>query len=104
MKNQSPCSSNLPVKELSLEKMKKLRDKTQDQLHNGFKAYKPLPNVRKFTIEISNYDKIFAAYGIKKRLEPKMKFVYHTNGSLNRYVEKQLERMSDCARTDPIKC
>jgi hypothetical protein len=104
MKNQSLVSSNLPVKELSLEKMKKLTNGDQDRPHNGFLAYKPLPNVRKFKVEVSNYDKIFAAFGIQKRLAPKMKFEYHTNGSLNRYVDKQFERMSDCAKTDPIKC
>jgi hypothetical protein len=104
MKNQSPVSSNLPVKELSLEKMKKHTEGDQDYPHNGFLAYKPLPNVRKFRVEVSNYDRIFAAFGIQKRLAPKMKFEYHTNGSLNRYVDKQFERMSDCAKTDPIKC
>lgn len=104
MENQSISAGNLPVKELSLEKMKNAGKVDQDNLHNGFKAYKPLPNVRQFKVIVSNYDKIFAAFGIQKRLAPKMEFKYHTNGSLNRYIDKQFERMSDCAQSDPIKC
>lgn len=103
METKSRISGNLPV-ESNSEKMNKNIHGDRDRLHNGFKAVKLLPNVRKFTIEISNYDKIFAAFGIQKRMAPKLKFEYHTNGSLNRYVKHQLERMSDCAITDPTKC
>jgi hypothetical protein len=84
--------------------MKKSTNGGQDYQHNGYKAVKFLPNVRRFKIEISDYDTLFALYGIEKRLSPKMKFMYHTNGSLNRYVKHQLNRMSTCAKTDPIKC
>jgi len=104
MKNQRLVDSNLPVKLSNLEKMKKSTNKSQDYSHNGYKALKLLPNVRKFKVEISGYDMLFAAFGIEKRLKPKMKFEFHTNGSLNRYVLQQLNRMSTCAKTDPVKC
>jgi hypothetical protein len=84
--------------------MKKSTNGDQDYLHNGYKAFKLLPNVRKFKIEISDYDMLFAAFGIDKRQKPKMKFEFHTNGSLNRYVLKQFDRMSACAISDPVKC
>jgi len=84
--------------------MKKSRNKVQDQPHNGYKAVKLLPNVRKFKVEISGYDMLFAAFGIEKRLNPKLKFEFHTNGSLNRYVLQQFNRMTACAKTDPVKC
>lgn len=103
MKNQLLTSSNLPV-ELSSEKMKKLDNGSQENIHNGYKAFKLLPNVRKFVVEISEYDKLFALFGIQKRMSPRMRFKFHTNGHLNRYVKHQLNRMSDCANTDPIKC
>jgi len=103
MKNWKLLDSNLPV-ESSSEKMKKSRNKVQDQPHNGYKAIKLLPNVRKFKVEISGYDMLFAAFGIEKRLNPKLKFEFHTNGSLNRYVLQQFNRMTACAKTDPVKC
>jgi len=104
MKNSRLVSGNLPVGSQISQKMKKSTSVSQDQKHNGFKAVRLLPNVRKFRIEISSYDEIFALFGIEKRLSPKMKFDFHTNGSLNRYVKKQLERMSACAKTNPVKC
>lgn len=104
MQNNSPLNGNLPVKDKTLEKMKKFNENAQDKHHNGHKAYKLLPNVRSFKVLISNYDKIFAAFGLQKRLKPKMKFEYHTNGSMNRYVKHQFKRMSECAITNPLKC
>jgi len=103
MKTESTVSGNLPVRHNNLSKMKNdARDK-RDNCHNGYKALKMLPNVKQFYVEVSDYDKLFAAHGIEKRLAPKMKFKFHTNGSLNRYVLHQLDRMSDCALTDPKK-
>lgn len=104
MKNLKLVDSNLPVKSKNLEKMNKSTNGGQDYLHNGYKAVKFLPNVRKFRIEISDYDTLFALYGVEKRLKPKMKFEFHTNNSLNRYVRVQLDRMSTYAKTDPVKC
>lgn len=104
MENKLPTTSNLPVREKSQIKMNKAVDENRDYSHNGYGAIKLLPNVRKFKIEISRYDIIFAMFGIKKRLAPKMKFEYHSNGSLNRYVTHQLNRMTACAKSDPVKC
>lgn len=104
MKNKVPATSNLLVDEKSSKKMKKVVGENRAKIHNGYKAVKFLPNVRKFRIEVSGLDKIFALFGIRKRLKPKMKFIYHSNGHLNRYVSNQLDRMSACAKTDPVKC
>ena len=104
MKNHTLVIGNLPVKDKTLEKMKKTTNGDQDYHHNGYKALKLLPNVRKFRIEVSDYDILFAMFGIQKRVKPKMEFKFHTNGSLNRYVINQLDRMSACAKTDPVKC
>lgn len=102
MKTESITSGNLPVRD-NLSKMKNDAMDKRDYCHNGYKALKLLPNVKQFYVEVSDYDKLFAAHGIEKRLAPKMKFKFHTNGSLNRYVLHQLDRMSDCALTDPKK-
>jgi hypothetical protein len=104
MKNQSPIRGNLPVEGNNPMKMNKRVDGNQDYSHNGYKAVKLLPNVRRFRVEISSYDILFALFGINKRLAPKMKFEFHTNRSLNRYVLHQLNRMTVCAKTDPVKC
>jgi len=55
--------------------------------------FKKLPNVRKFKVEISNYDEIFLKHGVKKRLQPKFTFERYNNQKLNRYMEHQLKRM-----------
>jgi len=55
--------------------------------------FKKLPNVRKFRVEISNYDEIFLKHGVKKRLQPKFTFERYNNQKLNRYMEHQLKRM-----------
>jgi hypothetical protein len=103
MKNQKLVGGNLPVG-LNPEKMNKSTNGDQDYRHNGYKAVKLLPNVRKFRIEVSQMDIIFALFGIEKRLKPKMKFFYHTNKSLNRYVLHQLNRMTKSCKTNPILC
>lgn len=102
MRIESSVSGNLPVRD-NLLKMKNDTSDERENRHAGYKSLKLLPNVKQFIVEVSDYDKLFAAHGIEKRLKPKMRFKYHTNGSLNRYVLHQLDRMSACASTDPKK-
>lgn len=55
MKNKRFVNGNLPVNaDEALKKMKKFTKVNQDYSHAGYGAYKPLPNVRKFRVEISN--------------------------------------------------
>jgi hypothetical protein len=56
--------------------------------------FKKLPNVRKFRVEISDYDDLFKKHGIKKRLPPRFTFEKYANERHNRYMVKQLKRMS----------
>lgn len=102
MQTNSSVSGNLPVRD-NRQKMKNDTSDKRDNYHNGYKALRLLPNVKKFIVEVSDMDKLFAEHGINKRLSPKIRFKFHTNGSLNRYVLHQLDRMTDCCQTDPKK-
>lgn len=55
--------------------------------------FKPLPNVRKFTIELQSFDPLFAAFGLKKRLQPITKWEPYENNRMNRYLLHQLKSM-----------
>lgn len=100
MENYSPAVGNLPVK----LKMKNTARVDQDNQHAGYKAYKPIPNVKKFKVLISKPDKLFEDFGILKKLKPTFIVRKHSNNRLNRYVIHQFNRMSNCAIHDPIKC
>jgi hypothetical protein len=82
--------------------MKKLVNDGRDSRHNGWKAVKLLPNVRKFRIEISGLDKLFAVFNIKKHTKPKIRFEPHENKPLNRYIQHQFRRMDSLAKTQPL--
>jgi hypothetical protein len=54
-------------------------------------------------VEISGMDKLFAAFGVEKKLDPVLKFEKHTNGKLNRFIRHQFQRIDKCASTNPLK-
>ena len=64
--------------------------------------FKRIPNVRDFKVIVSNWDKLFLLFGIKKR-SFKAKLVYrkYQNNRLNRYMSHQLKRLYYCQ--DPNK-
>jgi hypothetical protein len=59
--------------------------------------FKELPNCSRFRIELSSYDELYEAFGIKKRLSPRMKWEPHTNKFMNDYFEGQLRRMKQAS-------
>jgi hypothetical protein len=67
-----------------------------DKIPPGLAEYSPfkkIPDVRKFEIELSNYDVLYAALGIRKRWSPTLHFTHHKNRSMNRYILNQKRRL-----------
>lgn len=58
-------------------------------------AYKPVPNVRKFKVQVlSDYHPIFAKSGIKKReFHPIFVQEPYTNRTINRFINHQIQRL-----------
>lgn len=82
-----------PKSGISPDVMKKDLGNTREKKHN----VKLLPNARKFSIVISNWDKLFALCNIERReYKPNIDITPHTNGHLNRYIEHQIRRMREC--------
>lgn len=82
--------------------MKKAVGRSQDTIHKGWKVVKLLPNVKQFKVIISNFDVIYAAFGIDKRLPPKLEFKRHNNHRINRYIKHQFTRMEAFSKTNPL--
>jgi len=57
--------------------------------------FRPIPNVRTFEVQLSGFDWMFAVFGIRKRMKPKMEFEQFENHKLNRYMEHQLTRLEN---------
>lgn len=57
------------------------------------RPWHPLPNVRKFKIEIRPFDWLFLLFGLRKRVSPKMKFYTWKNAPMNRYVDYMFKRL-----------
>jgi len=98
----------LPVQEQSdkgvqPKSMKKSRGGNRDIPHKKWEP-KLLPNVKEFKVIISNYDALFLAFGIEKRLPAEFEFKPHTNGSFNRYIKHQLRRMKALCKSNPLAC
>lgn len=70
------------------------KSKENERDKNIWGPFQKLPNVRKFNVEISDFDPLFQEYGINKRLAPKLKYTNHRNNHLNKYMEHQLKRMT----------
>lgn len=71
-----------------------------DLIKNVWGPFQKLPNVSKFSVNVSDYDPLFLEYGIKKRLPPVLEYTPHVNNRLNRYIEHQLKRMT---HANPMK-
>lgn len=91
-------------KEKSKSMSKKTVGATQEIAHKGWKAVKLLPNVKTFKVIISNFDIMFAAFGIEKRLPPQLEFKRHTNNRKNRYIKHQFTRMEKLCVNNPLAC
>jgi retron-type reverse transcriptase len=70
-------------------------DKTPPGLAE-YSPFKKIPDVRKFEIELSNYDVLYAAMGIRKRWSPTLHFTRYKNCSMNRYILNQKRRLVKC--------
>lgn len=57
------------------------------------RPWQPLPNVKKFKIELRSRDWLFTLAGLTKRIQPKMKFYMWRNASMNRYVDYMFKRL-----------
>lgn len=68
--------------------------KTNISRKNIWEVVNPIPNVRRMKVVVSEWDKLFIAFGIKKRrTKAKLIFANYRNGSLNRYVSYQIQRL-----------
>jgi hypothetical protein len=85
-----------------VESMKKALGGNQEIPHNGWKAVKLLPNVKRFKVIISNFDVMFAAFGIEKRLPPTLEMKRHSNNKMNRYIKHQFNRIEKHAVSKPL--
>lgn len=66
----------------------------QPQKHDVWVPFKPLPNVRKFKVILSDWDKLFMKYGLKRRLtSAQLIYTRNDNNRLNRYMKHQLTRL-----------
>lgn len=79
--------SNLPQKESQ-------KSSEYDLDKKIWGPFKKLPNVSKFSVEISDYDELFQKWGINKRKSPNIKYEPHRNNKLNKYLYHQLKRMT----------
>lgn len=80
--------SILPVKDKSIT-----QPDTDNQDKKIWGPFKRIPNVRRFSIVLSEFDPLFEKFGITKRFKPTLKYTPHHNNRLNRYMEHQLRRM-----------
>lgn len=62
-----------------------------------YRPFKKVPDIESFEIEISNYDVLYAACGIRKRWSPKLSFTPGKNRAINRYILNQKMRLSRMA-------
>jgi hypothetical protein len=62
-----------------------------------YSPFKKVPDIKSFEIQISNYDVLYAACGIRKRWAPKLSFTPGKNRSINRYILNQKIRLSQLA-------
>jgi hypothetical protein len=58
-----------------------------------------VPNVSRFEVVLNEYDALFEAFDIKKRIKPDLKFHKFTNRDMNSYLVSQLMRLK---KADPI--
>lgn len=97
--NNYETDGTLPVKSKS---MNKSVNDDRDNRHAGWKAINWIPNVRKFSVRVSGMDKLFAFFGIEKRMKPELRFEPGKNKPLNRYIEHQFRRMDYFAKDKPL--
>jgi len=91
MKNNRESSRNLP------EAMSDGGSNDQDKRRKMWLNFKPLPNVRKFDIIVSNWDKRFLKYDIYKReFKPTLVTTKYRLKGANRFMEHQIRRMRKC--------
>lgn len=55
--------------------------------------FRLLPNVSQFQVEVGEYDPLFKAHGLSKRVDTKMHYQEHKNRRLNRYIIHQIKRL-----------
>jgi hypothetical protein len=72
------------------------RDRTPAGLHL-YRPFKKIPDIKKFEIMLSNYDVVYAAFGIRKRWSPTLSFTPYKNRSMNRYLLNQKFRLEKLA-------
>jgi len=65
----------------------------QDVDPNEIRAWKKLPNISEFRIDLRPYDWVFALFGITKRVQPKLEFTSWKNAPQNRYVDYMFKRL-----------
>lgn len=91
MKNHRESSRNLP------EAMSDGGSNDQDKRRKMWLNFKPLPNVRRFDIIVSNWDKRFLKYDIYKReFKPTLVTTKYRLKGANRFMEHQIRRMRKC--------
>lgn len=61
---------------------------------NAIRSWTKLPNVRGFSVKVSPWDWVFAIFGLRKRLTPKLQFHPYSNLDSNRYVEYMYQRLT----------
>jgi hypothetical protein len=93
-KQVESCGGTLPVTSSSQSQVRQnSQTNDQDERQSVWGPFNPLPNVRKFEIELQDWDPVFQSHGIRKRLPPKFKYQPHNNNRLNRYMKYYLTRM-----------
>jgi hypothetical protein len=80
---------NLP-EEMQRDMLAKFRSKSRRIDKSPWHYF---PNIVDFSIKLSDYEPKLLKIGIKKRLEPELKFQKYINQGLNRYLSIQISRL-----------
>lgn len=78
--------------------LNKVRDNKSGRIQDS--PWVKIPNVKSFSVNLGNWDFLFALFGIKKRLPATLEIVRYINKPMNRYAEHQIIRLNK-ARGNP---